>query len=963
MPEPAVSIASRSGSPTLVGRDRELALLRERLAAALAGRGGLVLIAGEAGIGKTALAEALTREAAERGMLVLTGHCYDLSETPPYGPWTELFGRYPTAGDLPPLPGVLAQRGAFGPVASREVLFAQIRDFLVEVGARRPLVLFLDDLHWADPASLELLRVLACGLSALPLLLVVAYRAEDVPRHHPLYQLVPLLVHDAPTVRLTLPALDRDAVRALVAARHPLPEADAARLAAYLQHRAEGNPFYIRELLRALEEGGLLLPGDGGWALGDLAGARLPPFLRQVIEGRLARLGAEAQRLLALAGVIGQEVPLGLWGALAQVEEEALLELVERAAEAHVLEEMPDGARVRFAHALIREALYEGLSAPRRRLVHRRAAEALIALPNPDPDAVAHHLRQAGDAWAADWLIRAGERAQRAYAWLTAAERYEAALEMLGEGGPPRERAALLLTLAQLRRYADPGWGVARLVEAARLAEEAGDPVLAAAARFDRGHLCCLIDRGGGELGQGIAEMEAAFPALAALPPVERARLPAPAIQAVAPGEEYHRGALMNWLAGSGRFAETLRLGEAMIARGPGTTFRGLMGLFRAYGALGRPEEARRAVADARAAAEARGQYLEVGDAYINEMHLVLTYLTDDLAERQRVASGARAAYERAGGVLGRVPATFVSLPLLLLEGRWDEARQFPPRALGALALWQGDFARARAVVRERLPWGPATAPGGTGYVNALINQRRAAALALALGEPAEARAWLAAHDRWLAWAGATPGRAEGALGWADYHRATGDPAQAREQAEQALADASNPRQPLALLAAHRLLGELATEAGRHAEAHAHLDEALALAEACTAPYQRALTLLALAELRAATGQRDEVGALLGEVRAICTPLDARPALARADALAARLALLRPACPTYPAGLTVREVEVLRLIAAGKSNREIAAAVCLSPRTVERHITHIYRKIDAHGKADATAFAYRHRLT
>ena len=109
-------------------------------------------------------------------------------------------------------------------------------------------------------------------------------------------------------------------------------DADIDRLIAYLQERAEGNPFFLGELLRTLEEGGMLRPTDGGWALGDLRQVRIPPLLRQVIDGRLARLGEEAQRLLAIAAVIGQEVPLDLWAAVAECDEEALLALVEQAA-------------------------------------------------------------------------------------------------------------------------------------------------------------------------------------------------------------------------------------------------------------------------------------------------------------------------------------------------------------------------------------------------------------------------------------------------------------------------------------------------------------------------------------------------------------------------------------------------------------------------------------------------------
>ena len=214
----------RSSSPTppppLVGRDRELALLHDRLTAARDGRGSLVLIGGEAGIGKTALADALCREAADAGAHVLTGHCYDRTETPPYGPWIEIARRVqalPDAANAPPVPRL---DGA----TSQADLFAQARDFLVALTAARPLVLVLEDLHWADSASLDLLRFVARGIDELPLLLVATYRGEDVDRRHPLAALVPLLVREAPTERLGLRPLDTAAAQALVRARYDLAE-------------------------------------------------------------------------------------------------------------------------------------------------------------------------------------------------------------------------------------------------------------------------------------------------------------------------------------------------------------------------------------------------------------------------------------------------------------------------------------------------------------------------------------------------------------------------------------------------------------------------------------------------------------------------------------------------------------------------------------------------------------------
>ncbi|HET8629090.1 MAG TPA: AAA family ATPase, partial [Thermomicrobiales bacterium] len=462
----------RAQPPLLVGRERERALLREHLAAALAGEGGLVLVGGEAGIGKTALAEELGREAADRGALVLVGRCYDLSETPPYGPWLEAFARYPAGGDLPPLPAPLAERGRLGPVAGRDALFGQVRDFLAAVAAARPLVLLLDDLHWADPASLDLLRVTARSLDDTPLLLLATYRSDELPAGHPLAALLPRLVREAQADRLDLAPLDEAAIGALVATRYALAEPDLARLVAYLHDHAEGNPFAAGEMLRALAEAQVLRAGAGGWALSDLAAAPVPPLLRQVIAERAARLGVEAARLLALAAVIGQEIPLALWQTVGEVADEGtLLDLVERAVEAHLLVAAPDGTSVRFAHALVREALYEGVLPPRRRAWHRRVAAALLATPAPDPDAVASHLRRAGDPRAVEWLVRAGLRAYGAQARLTAAERFAAAAGLLA-GDPARAAARgwLLYLVGEALIFADTERALGVLAEALALA-------------------------------------------------------------------------------------------------------------------------------------------------------------------------------------------------------------------------------------------------------------------------------------------------------------------------------------------------------------------------------------------------------------------------------------------------------------------------------------------------------------
>jgi DNA-binding CsgD family transcriptional regulator len=314
--------------------------------------------------------------------------------------------------------------------------------------------------------------------------------------------------------------------------------------------------------------------------------------------------------------------------------------------------------------------------------------------------------------------------------------------------------------------------------------------------------------------------------------------------------------------------------------------------------------------------------------------------------------------------------ATWVaSLPLLLLEGRWHELNAPIPRERewsvafvwapldqAIVAREQGNGERAWDTIRQLLPDGPRMPLGAIRFYTGMPLVQLAAVLACDADDLAEARAWLETHDRWFEESGAVLWRAEGEALWSRYHRQAGDPQQARIHAERALAHASEPRQPLALLAARRLLGELDTDTGAHDAAQTHLDAALTLATACAAPYERALTLLALADLRAATDDFDDARALLDEAMAVCEPLDARLALTRIAAIQTRLAAT-PATPAFPAGLSPREVEVLRLVAQGMTDRQVADHLFLSPRTISQHLRSIYNKLGVSSRAAATHFA------
>ncbi len=963
----------------LVGRERELGILREHLSAALGGQGSLVLIGGEAGIGKTALAEALCQDAKERGALVLVGRCYDLTETPAYGPWIDLFLRIPPAPDLPPLPPVFAARGTVGVVASQMALFVQVHDFLAAVAARHPLVLLLDDVHWADPASLDLLRFLARSLGTVGLLIAVAYRADELTRRHPLTAVLPALVREARAIRLDLRPLDHAAIVTLVCRRYPLMDRDAERLGGYLAARTEGNPFFIEEVLRTLEEGAALTATPDGVRLGDLAGTGVPPLLRQVIERRLGRLDADTQRLLAVAAVIGQTVPLGLWATIAAVAEDAVLVAIEQGLDAHMLAESSDGSGVRFVHALIRETLYVGMAAVRRRPIHRHLGELLAALPHPDPDAVASHFGRAGDERAIAWLVRAGEQAQLAYAWVTASERYEAALAVLeSSDNDPGSRGWLRYRIARLRRPTAPLRAIEHLDEAIRLALGGGDRALAAAARYTRG-LCLFF---AGDYDAAIREMAAGCDALEALSSVEQARLDLGPDERGLPVASNPRGMLVVVLAEVGRIAEAIAMGEAMREGRPRHTPLGELGwghhgnrdvgLGVAYALAGRPDAAHQAFERAREIFRALANEDYLSSSTTLELLLVsLPYRTERLDEQGWLAAEVAGASQRASAT-SESRVHVARLPILALHGRWSEAGEEADVAmregmrgsrgwqalvsptLGELARRRGDPAAAWSYVRALLLHGPQTAPGTLLLSGGLALIRLAAALSLDAGALPQAHEWLLAHDRWLTWSGAVLGQSEGQTLWASYYRAMGDAERASAHAARALAHATEPRQPLALLAVHRLLGELDTAAGRYGDAAGHLDASLTIATTCAAPHERALTQLARAELLIATDRRGAAATALDDVRAICEPLGATPALARAEALAARI--------PHPDGLTRREVQVLRLIAAGMSNQEMADTLSISARTIERHIENAYRKIDAHSKADATAYALRHHL-
>jgi DNA-binding CsgD family transcriptional regulator/tetratricopeptide (TPR) repeat protein len=990
--------------PVLIGRARERVFLQEELDRAFAGEGRLVLLGGEAGIGKTTLARDVAREAHRHGATVLTGHCHDLTATPPYEPWLDLMIGLGGEEGFPPLPEAFAS-GRLEGVESPVALFTQTLAFLSSLAQRAPVLLLFEDLHWSDSPSLELLRLVAGRISALPVLILVTYRVDELTRRHPLYQQLPGLVRAGGGMRIDIKRLDHAEISSLVRASYALePEAEA-RLTDYLEQHAEGNPFFAIELMRALEEEGLLTGSAQGARLVAVDRVVLPPLLTQVIDLRVNRLGETARDLLSIASVIGQEVSLALWAEVASVRDDELLTLVETAIDARLLESNRDGMRARFAHALTRESLYESAFPPRRRQWHQQVAEALMRLPSPDPDAVAHHLVQAGDDRASTWLVLAGNRAQRVYAWLVAAERFIAAATALEDlPGKERERGWLLFRAARLMRLADPNRGLTLLYQAQRLAFAAGDKLLAGDAHYSIGLLLAYAEQFDG----GLAEMSAGIDFLEKLDPTDLLGDSAVAIALAdslpeheasadkdlatsvelyeAIGMHHRRGGHPWFLATGGRYTEATRIANHFLSaaekiENPGGVVQSAAGhAYQGLGiccaAAGRPREATSAFESSRNIYRTLDHYGVIVLCYLAELRYVaLTYRADDPAYRHRLCDEAVAAFGHASGALPPgTPPGIVRLATLVLDGEWDEAAQIlgdtPPggnsfcrrevrEATMSIALNRGDSAKVLELISEFMPDGPRQTPGSRLYPEALLCHRIAASLALQQRDFDEARIWLEAHDTWLTWSGSMFGQADGKLAWSQYHRAAGDIDAAVACAADAVALAEAPRQPLLLLEAHRELGELATSARRFDRAGHHLQEALRLAELCQARHLTTTVLMALAELRAAEGQSDAARSLADEAVTL-------GATSAGASLAERRRNLVPTQATLtvssPFGLTSREVEVLKLVAEGLTDSAVADRLFISPRTVSQHLRSIYGKLDVSSRTSATRLAIEHGL-
>jgi class 3 adenylate cyclase/tetratricopeptide (TPR) repeat protein len=529
-----------------VGRVPERGRMGELWGQARDGSLRVALISGEAGVGKTRLSTHLALQAHGEGATVLFGRC-DEDLGVPYQPWVQalshLVKEAPRSvldahverfgGDLARIVPALGDRAddlppprQSDPETERYLLYAAVAGLLEGASEREPLLLILDDLHWAESPTLSLLRHIVTAGALMRVLVIGTYRDSDLAREHPLAALLADLHRERGVERIKLTGLDREDVLALMEAiaGHELDE-DGRALAQAITRESAGNPFFTGELLRHLTESGAIVQEDGGrWRLvGDLAELGLPQSVREVIGRRVERLGTDARTALSAAAVIGREFDLELLVAVVELPDTRLLDLLEEAVAASLLQESTERAgRFTFTHALVEHTLYEDLGRTRRARLHQRVAEALEEQCGDDPG---ERLGELAAHWAAatvsanpgkalHYARQAGDHALTVLAPDEAVRWYQQALELHEQApdGDSSERCDLLIGLGEAQRQVGDHTSRQTLLDAAQLARDAidGDRLARAVLANTRG----FTSHAGAVDGERVQTLEAAAQAL-----------------------------------------------------------------------------------------------------------------------------------------------------------------------------------------------------------------------------------------------------------------------------------------------------------------------------------------------------------------------------------------------------------------------------------------------------------------
>jgi class 3 adenylate cyclase len=542
----------------VIGRAQQLEEVNDAYKRAAAGEGRqVVLVSGEAGVGKTTLAADVARTAFETGACVLLGRCEEEIGAP-YQPLAEALNHYVSHGpedllrshvrrwgpELNRMVPALGRRLGALPAsksteadAERYLLFGAAVGLIAQVSATQPLVVVLDDLQWADKPSLQLLRHVVASVEPMRLLLVGTYRDNELSGSHPLVETLAGLRREPGVNRIELKGLDDTGVVAfLEAAAGQTLDAAGLGLAHAVYRETDGNPFFVGEMLRHLSDAGAVFQDDAGhWVTrGDMATLALPDSVREVIGARVVRLGEMAKQVLSLAAVIGRDFDLELLARVTERSEGELLDALDAAAAAALVRELADApGRYSFTHALIQHTLYEDMGVTRRSRAHRSVAEALEAMCGESPGArvgdLAHHWFSATQPVdlekALDYSRLAAETALSALAPDDALRYYAQALQLHRQLSVPDPLLGVDLSigLGTAQRQAGVGSYRDTLLAAAHQARDLGatDRLVAATLANSRGFFSAV----GAADVERISLLELAVATIGDAPSPERARL------------------------------------------------------------------------------------------------------------------------------------------------------------------------------------------------------------------------------------------------------------------------------------------------------------------------------------------------------------------------------------------------------------------------------------------------------
>ncbi|HUL28671.1 MAG TPA: AAA family ATPase [Streptosporangiaceae bacterium] len=981
----------RVSGQRLVGRDGELRRLLDLLDDAAEGRRPThALISGDAGVGKTRLVAELATRAAGRGFTVLSGRCAELGDSIPYLPLADAL-RAATTGPSPdqtlldaiaarPVLGrLLPDRGASPPPAdlpglAQQQLFGAVLGMLAELASQRPVLLVLEDLHWADRSTRDLLTFLSRVLHREKVAVVVTYRTDDLHRRHPLRPVVAELLRLPGVTAIELAPLGyadmADHLSALAAG--PLDAVTLHRIVT----RAEGNPYYGEELLAA---------GNDRAGRGR-RGNVLPTGLADLLLARFEQVSGTAQQVLRAAAVAGRRVDDGI---VRQAAGLAVAEFEEgtRESVAHQLL-VPDGTQgYAFRHALIREAIYGDLLPGERTRLHAAFAELLadpgrLATVPGTAAELAHHCLASHDITGAFTAsVQAAQEAERLAAPAEAHRHYDAALGLWDRVSEPETLAGMgrgMLAFRSATSAAASG-EVARSVQELRRLRgylgDSADPALTS--RVCERLAYFLLETGA--FADAAEAAQAAVDALPEDPPTrERARAQATLAQTLMWARDEEAAALVAKRAqgAAGTVGAPWVQADALVTLGELSERSGqvdeAIGLFTA--AHDQARDAQMLGVELRAAFELARAKLERGDlegavttahqgvARADEKGLGLAPYGLDLQYLHYLAHYAEGAWDHAAELADGFPvrattvaearlsamALFVEVgqgnPVVgerraWLEPFWAADRFGEYIARGLLAehaLWRGDPEGALAEVAAAL----ATQADTDGYGPPVI---RVAAIGLSAHASGAARA-----------------------------RAAGDTKTEKAEVKAAKAliavarqGAAYPRQPKFVLGIDgrgwlaRAEAEWGRARGRNSPA---AWQSVVDTFGPAFVYETARARWRLAEALAEKGQRDRAEKEWKLAMDTVERLGAVPLLTALADLARR-ARIGPRPSTYPPGvlaaLTPREQEVLQLLAEGHSNREIAAKLFIAPKTASVHVSNILAKLGASSRTEAAAIAYR----